>query len=374
GADVVKVEPPIGDAFRGFNLNAYVGYEFDFHGNVAFELSNRGKRSITLDLETAAGRDVARRLAGSADVFLTNLLPSRARRYGLTYPDLAAENPRLIGAYVTGYGLHGPERERPGFDYAAFWARSGIQGLIGEEGQRPPAQRGGMGDHSTSLAVLSGILAALYERERSGRGQEIAFSLFNTGLWVLGPDVQAALVSRRAPVRQDPAAPPNPLWTSYRCGDGAWIMLVMLQSDRDWPKVCAAIGRPDLLADARFGSIEGRAQHSREIVATLQATFETASRAEWAARLDAQGLIWAPVQSLAEVVADPQARANGYFTTIDHPERGLYETIDAPMRFGRSRVTARGPAPEPGQQTEEVLLEAGYSWDDIAALREGGAL
>ncbi|HTE86115.1 MAG TPA: CoA transferase, partial [Dehalococcoidia bacterium] len=183
-----------------------------------------------------------------------------------------------------------------------------------------------------------------------------------------------ALVSRKNPVKHDPAAPPNPIWNTYQCGDGAWMMLVMVAPDRYWPRVCAAIGRPDMAADPRYSSLEGRSQHSRELVAILEKAFSSESRDEWGRRLDAHGLIWAPVQTMEEVVEDPQARANHYFTTVEHPTHGSYETVDAPFRFSRSRVTARGPAPEIGQHTEEVLLEAGYTWDEITALRDGAVL
>jgi crotonobetainyl-CoA:carnitine CoA-transferase CaiB-like acyl-CoA transferase len=374
GADVVKVEAPAGDTWRGFRLAAYAGYEFDFATNYAFELDNRGKRGITLHIATPEGQAVLRRLIDRSDVLITNLTPSRVERYGLTYAELSRSNPRLIFAHFTGYGVKGAERDRLGFDYAAFWARSGIMGLLGEEGRIPPLQRGGMGDHATSTMIACGIVTALYERERSGLGQEVDFSLLNSGLWVLGADVQAALVSRKNPVKHDPEAPPNPIWNTYQCGDGAWMMLVMVAPDPYWPKVCAAIGRPELADDARYNSLERRARHSPELVAILREAFASASREEWGKRLDACGVIWAPVQTMAEVIDDPQARANRYYTTLDHPTHGEFETVDAPFRFGRSRVEARGPAPEVGQHTEEVLLEAGYSWEEIVALRDAGAL
>lgn len=374
GADVVKVEPPAGDAWRGFRLATYTGYDHDFACNYGFVLDNRGKRSVTLNLEHAEGRSVVQRLLEDADVFVTNLTPSRLDRYGLAYAALAAHYPRLIAAYLTGYGPEGPDRERLGFDYAAFWARSGIMSLVGEEGRRAPLPRGGMGDHSTSPMIACAILAALYERQRTERGQALQLSLFHAGLWVLGQDVQTALISRRNPVKPDPESPPNPIWNAYQCGDGAWLMLVMPQPDPYWPKVCVAIGRPELVEEQRFSSMKARAENSRELVEMLKSAFASAGASEWGRRLDEQGVIWAPVQTVADVVNDPQVQANGWFTTIDDPNLGSFETIEAPFQFGSSHVGVRGPAPEVGQHTEEVLLEAGYSWEEISGLREAGAL
>ncbi len=373
GAAVIKVEPPGGDAWRGFQLGA-VGYPGDFAGNYVFEADNRGKRGVTLNLEHPAGRAVLARLAARADVLISNLTPRRAERYGVTHAALSVDNPRLIFANFTGYGAEGPERERLGFDYAGFWARSGMMGLIGPEGGEPPLQRPGMGDHSTALAITCGILGALYERERSGKGQEVQFSLLHTGLWVLSTDVQAALVAGADPVRHDRTAPPNPIWNTYRCGDGRWLMLVMPQPDPYWPRVCAAIERLELTADPRFDSLDARRRYNRELVSIFESVFASASRDAWGARLDAHGVIWAPVAAMTDVIADSQARANGYFTTIDHPNLGPFETVEGPFRFSRSEVTARGPAPELGQHTEEVLLELGYSWEEMAALRDAAAI
>ncbi|MBI4498826.1 MAG: CoA transferase [Chloroflexi bacterium] len=373
GAEVVKVEPPGGDPWRAFQWRSQ-GLATEFPGNPAFEVDNRGKRSVAINLDRPEGREAVLRLAERADIFLTNLVPARRERYGLTYTDLAPRNPRLISLGFSGYGTTGPDRDRLGFDYAAFWARSGIMSLVGEPGGPPALQRTGMGDHSTAPLLLAGVLAALYERERSGQGQEVSGSLLNTGLWVLASDLQAALVARQEPRRTPRTAAPNPIWNTYQAGDGKWFLLVMPTPDPYWPRVCAAIGRPDLAEDPRYATLEGRMAHCRDLVAILDAAFATASREEWGRRLDAHGAIWAPAQGLSEVMEDPQVRANAYLTTVEHPAYGPYETIDTPLKFGRSEVGARGAAPEPGQHTEEVLREAGYTWEDLARLRDAGAI
>lgn len=371
GAQVIKVEPPEGDPWRNLQPSA-LGMESAFPGNPMFEVDNRGKRSIGINLGLREGQQAVRRLALEADVFLTNLVPARRERYGLSYAELSKSNPGLIYLGFTGYGNAGPERDRLGFDYAAFWARSGIMSLVGEPGETPPLPRTGMGDHATAPLLLAGVLAALYERTSSGLGQEISGSLLNTGLWVLGSDLQAALVSRRNPERTPRDSAPNPIWNVYRAGDGKWLLLVMPTPDPYWPRFCQAIDRPELAENLRYATIQGRKQHCRELIAILDRTFASASRQEWGSRLDAHGLIWAPVQSLEEVMVDPQVRANDFLTEVEHPSFGPYEAIATPLKFGRSEVGARGPAPAAGQHTEEVLLEAGYTWEDLTRLRELG--
>ena len=373
GADVVKVEPPSGDPWRNFRMES-MGYSGSFPINYPYELDNRGKRGLTLDLEQPEGRATALRLATQCDVFMTNLIPSRRERYGLTYRAVSEGNPRVVYLGFSGYGTEGPDKDRLGFDYAAFWARSGIMGLVGEPDTAPALQRAGMGDHSTAGLLLSGVLAALFQRERSGSGQEINGSLLNTGIWVLGSDVQAALVARQAPARRTRTEAVNPIWNSYRSSDGRWLLLVMPTPDPYWPRMCTVLDKPEWGADPRFVTLAGRAEHSREIIAEMDAIFATATRDEWAQRLDAQGVIWAPAQSIDAVITDPQAAANHFFTTVEHPTHGPYQIIDTPIKFGGASVGARGPAPELGQHTEEVLLEAGYTWEEIAALREHGAL
>jgi len=369
GATVIKVEAPTGDALRTLRLGGDAQTP-----TYLFQVENHGKRSITVNLDHPDGRAIVQRLAAQADVLLTNLTVLRAARYGLTYPMLAAANPRLIVAQVTGYGPEGPDRDRMGFDLNGFWARSGLLSALSDAAGVPPFPRPGWGDRATAALVVSGVVAALYERERSGQGQALQFSLLHAGLWVAAREVQLCIVSGEELPVWERTNPPNPLVNTYCCSDGAWLVLFMNPPDRYWPGVCAALGRPELADDARYSTLAARAEHTREVVALLEAAFATAARAEWGRRLDAQGAIWAPVQTLTEVVADPQARANGYFTPLTHPSLGTFEMVDTPLRFGRTPASPHDGAPELGQHTEEVLLELGYSWQEIGTLRDGGAL
>ncbi len=369
GAEVIKVEPPQGDPWRG-----YVDGSMGFDQNYSFEVDNRNKRSITLDLGREKARRVVVDIAEKSDVFITNLVPQRRERYGLAYDDLSKSNPRLIYMSFTAYGDRGPHKDRLGLDYVAYWARSGIMGLMGDPGEPPVIQRGGMGDHTASLAMVSGVLAALYERDRTGEGQEISGSLLNTGLWVLGTDIQASLVSRRNPSRAPiRTQAPNPMWNYYQAGDGKWLMMDN-QHTLYWPRLCRALGRLDLARDPELATFEGLAARNEELIGIFDGIFATKDRDEWGRILDENEVIWDPVQELTEVIDDPQVRANGYLASLEHPVLGSYETIEMPVRFSKSEVRARRPAPEPGQHTEEVLLEYGHPWKEIVEMRDEGVI
>jgi formyl-CoA transferase len=367
GADVVKVEPPGGEPYRG-----YGGVQTGF--NYFFELDNRGKRGMTLDLDNPTAREVIYRLLPQMDVFVTNLLAGRRERYGLTYEELVKHRQDLIFVSVTGYGSEGPDRNRPGYDYAAFWARSGIMGMMGEPDAAPPAQRPGMGDHTTAMLVAGSTAMALLHRQKTGEGQQVDVSLHNTGLWVLGIDVQTSLVAKMDLPRISRQAVPNPLWNTYETRDGRWIMCVMLVADRYWKPFCRAIEREDLVDDERFNSFAGRGMNNQALIAVLDQVFASRTLEEWRPRLDGEGLIWAPAQTLTEAINDPQAQAREPFAEIEHPSQGKIRLIDTPAKFSRARVGVQGPAPELGQHTEEVLLAAGYDWEEIAALRAGGVI
>ena len=375
GAEVVKIEhPQTGDPVRSINISSEGVVPYSGGLNVAFQQLNRDKSSVAVNLEQAQGQEVVQRLAARSDVLITNLLPRRQERYGLRYEDVSSLNPRIIYLALSGYGAEGPERDRLGFDYAAFWSRSGIMGSLGEPGSPPVQQRPGTGDQTTSLILAAAIGIALYEREQSGKGQRIDCSLLHTGLWVMGPDMAAALQSGEAAKRISRTEVRNPIFNFYQTGDGAWIQLVMIESERFWPGFCRALGLPDLVLDPRFDNHAHRIEHRQELIRTLDQRFATKSREEWGRLLDAEGCIWAPVQTLDQVVNDPQLHANGYAATLRHDEHGDFRVVSAPIKFQRTPGQVRRAAPELGQDTEAVLLESGYSWDDIQALKDAGAI
>ena len=331
-----------------------------------------GKRSITVDLAKEGGPGLVRRLCERADVFLTNLTQPRRERYGLTDEALRAVCPSIIYASLTGYGTRGPDSERAGFDYSAFWARAGVMAALQQPpGAPPPLNRAGQGDHMTSLNLLAAVLAALRLRDQSGEGQYVEVTLQGSGMWSIGTDFSAALVAGQAAPRHDREAPPNPIWNSYQTRDGRWIVLVMLQPDRYWDQFCSAIGRPELALDGR-GAAERFAEEGRELAATISDTFAEHDLAYWSGRLDEHGVIWAPAAELPEVIADPQVREYEWIRDVEHPEAGAYQTLATPFQIRSAELGPRGPAPAIGQHTLEVLSEFGIADDERTRLAERG--
>jgi crotonobetainyl-CoA:carnitine CoA-transferase CaiB-like acyl-CoA transferase len=373
GAEVIKVEPPEGDITRGLRTDAG-RLSAPPPPSAGFQLNNRGKRSICINLREAEGRAVVHKLSAEADVFIANLTPQRLAQFELDYETLSKSNPRLIYAAVSAYGASGPEKDRLGYDYTAFWARSGIMSLVGDRDAPPVVTRPGFGDHTTALALAYGIVVAILDRQRTGNGQNVQTSLLNTAMWVLSTDIQAALIGGSPAPKHARVQPRNPLQNPYKTRDGFWLQINMPAADRYWPRFCEATGLESVRDDQRFASLGSRQEHSSELVPLIDAAFATKTRAEWAELLDRYDLVWAPVQNVDEVIADPQVRANGWIATIEHPSLGSVETIATPVQFSCSKVEIRAPAPETGEHTEQILLEQGYSWEEINQLRQSGAV
>jgi crotonobetainyl-CoA:carnitine CoA-transferase CaiB-like acyl-CoA transferase len=345
GADVIKVEPSSGDPMR-----EYPGYA----------TWNRGKRSVVLDLRSDDGRRALQKLLATADVLLTNLRPDALERLGLDPDTVLAANPRLVYASVTGYGLDGPDRDRPGYDLGAFGARTGVAHLHGVAYGEPVAIRSGMGDHVTALTAVTGILAALLERERSGKGQLVATSLLRAGIYSIGWDLGIQLRFGKMAPQTGRSGNTNPLVNSYRAGDGLWFWLLGLEADRHWPRLVAALGHPELEGDERFASARDRRKNAEALITLLDAEFATRPRAEWFDRFDDVDMWWAPVQTPEEVVADPQAIAAGAF--VDVPEGAgapAHRAVATPVDFGREGAMRTGAVPGLGEHTDEVLKEIG---------------
>ncbi len=371
GADVVKIEPIAGDPMRG--LSRPLRVESSFAGyDLQFDVDNRGKRSAAIALDKAEGQALAQRLAQDADVFLCNLLAQRQRRFGLDPQTLFAIKPNLVHATLTGYGTTGPDAWRPGYDVTAFFGRSGLSDNTreGDDGVVPRAGTA-QGDHTTGLALVAAILAALRLAERTGEGQVVETSLYETAVWTQASELSVTAIDK-APVRRRARHEAlTPMTNRYPCGDGKWVVLNMLDSGA-WERLCRAIGRDDWLADERLTTGRDRYQHMPELVDGVDATLSAKSRDEWGAIFDEHGVIWGPVLGLHEVVDDPHANAIGLFPELEHADRGAYRTVNAPMRFKTTDVRPRGPAPTKGEHTEQILREAGLSQAEIRELLKQG--
>ncbi|MFP8879176.1 MAG: CoA transferase [Myxococcota bacterium] len=371
GADVVKIEPPgIGDPARTFATMIAADLPF----NPPFEMDNRGKRSIVIDWTTDEGRALALELIDQADVFVSNIRQAALQRFGFDPDSLAERNPRLIYGAITGYGLDGPDKDRAAYDISAFWARSGIAHMLSQPGGQPPFQRGGMGDHGAGMVAAGAISAALFAREKTGKGQLVSTSLLRQGIYTLSFDLALTL---RFGVPMQPAertAMGNPTINSYQDRDGRWFWIVGLEAERHWPPLTRCAGHPEWIDDERFATRDARAENAETLIALLDEVFATKNREEWTKVFATEpDMWWAPVQSLDEVVSDPQTHAAGGFVEV--PDGAGTTLLPAtPADFGAQPCEPRWMAPDPGQHTDEVLAEMGRNAAAIADLRSRGVV
>ncbi|MCW2614467.1 MAG: CoA transferase [Frankiales bacterium] len=375
GADVVKVEHPVtGDPQRGIINSGFL--PDNAQGlNYMWEVPNRGKRSIGIDLAHEQGRELLLQLVESADVFVTNFLPDARRRLRIDVDDLRAVNPRLIYARGSGHGPRGPESERGGFDSSTYWARGGIGYAVSPpELEHPVRMRSAFGDVMGGSTLAGAIAAALYQRERTGQPSVVDVALLNLALWQLSVDVASAPVLAGDDVfRYDPEDLVNPTVGMYRTKDGRHLNLTLLQSDRHWADLCAHLDRPDLLDDPRFATHALRGESSRACTQALKQVFASRTLAQWRTRLATLEGVWSPLQTPRELHEDPQVLANGFLRDLSTSSGHTLAVATNPAQFDeQSPVTAA--APEHGQHTEEILLELGLSWDDILARKDSGAV
>jgi crotonobetainyl-CoA:carnitine CoA-transferase CaiB-like acyl-CoA transferase len=355
GADVIKVEPSHGDPARGFTR--MLGGDLDI--NPVFELDNRGKRSIVLDLGTNDGVDVLFGLLATADVFVTNIRASALSRLGLDPDQLLERFDRLVYGIISGYGLEGPDADKAAYDIAAYWARSGIAASLRAPGSPLPSQRGGMGDHTVAMTGAAMISAALFERERTGRGQLVSTSLLRQGAYTIGFDVNIALLWGRSLGIGERETARNPSVNNYTASDGRQFWIVGLEGDRHWPALVRAVGHPEWFTDPRFATAKDRAVNARDLIAELDAVFAGRTRDTWAAAFDEEPeLFWAPVNTIDDLLEDEQFQASGALVEVPG-KAGSRIMLATPADFGGVAPIPRRDAPELGEHTEEILAELG---------------
>ncbi|HAY68219.1 MAG: CoA transferase [Acidimicrobiaceae bacterium] len=356
GADVIKIEPPEGDPSRLFH--GILGGVLP--SNPVFELDNRSKRSVVFDLRSEDGMANALRLIATADVFLTNIRTGALERLGLDYDTLSAQFPELIYAHISGFGREGPDADRAAFDIAAFWSRSGIADLLTAPGEDPPFQRGGMGDHNTGLAAAGAVSAALFERTKSGHGQLVSTSLFREGMYTIGFDLNTKLMWGTDIAKNGRAFASSPTANNYLLADGRRIWVIGVDVRRHWAPLCRAVGLAQLIEDERFATPRDRSANAEALIALLDAAFAAMDMAAIEAASSAEpDFFWAPVNSLDDLLADPQFAPSGALVEVpDSPGSSTTTTMVAtPVDYSRTVVQPRSLAPELGQHTEEVLAE-----------------
>ena len=370
GADVIKIEPMTGDQSRTFR-----GTEV----NPGFYLHNRSKRSIAIDLRQQAGKDIVYKMVGEHDVFLTNYQAGSLQRLGLDYETLCGIKANIIYGIVSAYGTVGPDKDMAGYDFAAGWARSGIQDMLSVPGTQPPASRPGIIDRVSSMQVFGGICAALYHREHTGEGQKVEFNLYHTGVWMVGADIMDALIGSAAPPRRPPRCRPtrSTTCTSARTAAGCSSppptgtpRPTTRSAPSSGSRSAGVLDRPDLADDPRFATTDMRQQHRDVLTPMINEAFKSRTYAEWEVRLREENLMYGPILSPEQVIEDPQALANDFFEEVDQPGVGTFRTINSPNKFVQNPASIKSTTPALGEQTDEILGALGYNTSGIDELRE----
>jgi len=367
GAQVIKLEPIEGDLNRrGHQIPGMPIHDYEY----CFLPDNRGKRSLSIDLKAPEARAILRRLVENADVFLTNHRPKSLASLGLGWDELRSINPRLVYAHGTGFGDVGDEIDKPGFDSVCYWSRSGMEAnLFPTDGWLGPLGYG-TGDHPTGMALLSAVLLALFARERSGRGTRVSCSLLASGAWSNSVMIQAKLLGAQFLDRRPREAARSFTSVYYRAGDRRLFKMVVVDTRRDWPKVCRAIGRPDLVDDPRYATLEARLEEGRmrELIELCDRIFAGQPMQHWQRALEQADVPYSVVANFDDVVADRQMAANGVFVEIDDPVLGRVRTVDTPLKIEGQPKTTRAPAPRLGEHTRAILAEIGLGEQEIESL------
>ena len=364
GAKVIKIEPPSGDGYRGL-----VGrYPVPYH----WLLTSRNKESLALDLSKDSGQALLHQVIAKADVMTTNFMRSQLERYQLTYPTLKAINPRLVFGHITGYGDEGPEADRRAFDVTGWWARSGMMEFVRDPDQTPLMPAPGMGDHSTATALFGAIMSGLYKRERTGEGCHVSTSLAANGVWANGMALQGVAAGNDLAEHRQQAGWVNPLSAAYGCADGSYLVLTMINTAREYPQLCAALGHPEWLQDERFSDIRQAMRNRGDLQQMISDAFAQIDYAEAARRLDDEGITYSKVQTMSEVLVDPQLRAAGIVIETGDTQGDYELTISSPINMVGEVKKAPQRAPDIGANSLSVLRDLDFAEDYIQSLIGAG--
>ena len=367
GATVIHIENRVaGDSGRGLMKWTLA------NGNSAyFEINNRGKKSLTVDLTKEKGKQVLYRLVKNSDIFVHNFRQGVPEKLQMDYETIKKYNPKLIYAAASGFGPNGPEASEPLYDFVGL-ARSGIMNMVGNPEIIPQPIYGGIGDQVGGIMTGYGVLVALLVRERMGIGQKVDVSQLGSLMMLEGLAVNSQLFLHRDYLLENRKKATNPLWNYYKCSDGKWIMLANLQPDLQWPDFCKALDIKHLINDPKFRDIKAREENSVELISFIDKLFITKTSAEWMKILKKAGdITCCLIQTIADLENDPQVIANNYIIKYNHPALGPIKVLGSPIQFSQTPAEIKGEAPQFGQHTEEILREVGgYTWEEITQLKE----
>ncbi len=370
GADVIKVEALFGDAIRGMGgtFNAPMTDE----ENPMYELENGNKLGIAIDIKDEKGMEILFRLLENADVFVTNIREQSLAKSGLSYNQLKERFPKLIHAHILGYGEDGPLKDKPGFDYTAYFARGGVSMSLMEKGTSPANTAAGFGDHYAGMGLAAGILAALYRQAKTGQGERVTLSLYHAALFGMGLMITTSQYGNEMPLSRK--VPNNPLMTTYQCKDGRWIQLALIQYNKWFPKFCKVIEREDLINEARFNSITAVVDCVDELVAIVEKEMMKKELSEWSALLEEADLPFEKLQTVNDILDCEQAWANRYLfkTRYSNGNEGIL--VDTPVRFETMGIKEYMPAPKLGEHSAHILENMGYTADQISELQSTGVI
>ncbi|NOX49513.1 MAG: CoA transferase [Gammaproteobacteria bacterium] len=360
GANVIKVEPPGGDGYRKL-----VGtYPVPYH----WLLTSRNKRSLAVDLSKEAGQKVIHGLVAKADVFTTNFLPKQLVKYDLQYEALKAINPRLIYAHVSGYGTQGEEANQRAFDVTGWWARSGLMEFIRDPGQTPMPMSPGMGDHCTATAFFGAIMSGLYRREKTGEGSFVSTSLVANGVWANAMALQGVIAGNDIGVYRQQRGWPNPFTDVYECSDGAYVVLAIINTAREYPQLLAALEAQHILEDNRFKDVPSLMAHRKAFKSVLKSALQKYPYSEVSCRLRAAGVTHGPVQPMAAILEDEQLRINNVVVETGDQGEGYELTINSPIDVKEAPKRTPMRAPDIGADTLDILREMDFPETQIQQL------
>ncbi len=365
GADVIKVEALFGDAIRGMGgtFNAPMTDE----ENPMYELENGNKQGIAIDIKEEKGMEVLFKLLENADVFVTNIREQSLAKSGLSYHQLKERFPKLIHAHILGYGEEGPLKDKPGFDYTAYFARGGVSASLMEKGTSPANTAAGFGDHYAGMGLAAGVLAALYRQAKTGEGERVTLSLYHAALFGMGLMITTAQYGNEMPLSR--RQPNNPLMTTYQCKDGKWIQLALIQYNKWFPKFCKVIDREDLIGETKFNTITAVVDCVEELVSLVEKEMLKKNLDEWSVLLEEADLPFEKLQSLEDILECEQAWENKYLFKTKYSNGNEGILVDSPVRFQNMGIKEYQPAPKLGEHSEEILASVGYTKEEIEALK-----